>query len=78
MTRQDELWEVANEYLAMHDPGQLRRVAAYLVGRGGEYMACGRFIECVLEILFPDAPKPQEEEPLTFEKAYGSRTMLGG
>lgn len=76
MTPEGELMAVAQEYLTLHDPGQLRRVAAYCVGRGGEYLACGRFLECALEILYPDAPKPPEKEPLSFEKAYGSQTRV--
>lgn len=55
-------------------PAQLRRVASALVGRGGEYKACGRCLERAIEHLHPDVPPPQEK-PRGFEESYGSSTF---
>lgn len=86
MTQEEQMLAMAIEYLSKHSRTQLRRVAAYLVGRGGEYYACGRFIEGALNVLDRDTPelrasgpKPEtepSETPLDFDKAYSSLTML--
>ena len=56
------------------DPAQLRRVAAELVQRGGEYTACGRCLEAAIACAYPDAPKEPKKE-LGFEAAYGDMTL---
>jgi hypothetical protein len=56
------------------EPTQLRRVAAELVGRGGEHTVCGRILEQLIEIAHPDSPKEPERE-IGFDGAYGSMTM---
>lgn len=60
------------------EPAQLRRVAAELVQRGGEYTACGRSLEAAIACVYPDVPR-EPEKKLGFEQAYGDMTLpLGG
>ena len=66
------------EPLQYVEPAQLRRVAAELVGRGGEYTVCGKALEQLIEIAHPDRPK-EPERKIGFDRAYSSMTMpLGG
>lgn len=60
------------------DPQQLRKVAAELVGRGGEYTACGRCLERAVDLLHPDVPAVQKRQ-IGFEEGYGGMTLpMGG
>ena len=57
------------------EPMQLRRVAAHLVGQGGQHTACGRCLERALEHLYPNAPKPKPRKKIGFEEGYGGMTF---
>lgn len=73
-----EIIDQIAESLQHTEPTQLRRVAAELVGRGGEYTVCGKALERLIEYVFPDSPK-EPEKILGFEAAYGDMTLpLGG
>jgi hypothetical protein len=73
MTSEDVLYAIT-EPLRRTEPAQLRRVAAELVGRGGEYTVCGRALERLIEYVYPDSSK-KPERALGFEQAYGDMTL---
>ena len=59
------------------EPTQLRRVAAHLVGQGGQHTACGRCLERAIELLHPNVPNPQKKV-MGFEEGYGGMTFPMG
>lgn len=58
---------------------QLRRVAAELMQRRGEYTACGEVLLRAIEALYPEAPREPAPKALGIDDAYGDMTFpLGG
>ena len=72
-SRANQLYQLC-EPLQYVEPAQLRRVAAELVGRGGEYTVCGKALEQLIEIAHPDRPK-EPERRISFDQAYGDLTL---
>ena len=56
---------------------QLRRVAAGLIQRGGEYTACGKALGFAIDSVYPATPE-SVSKPLGFEEGDGSLTFPMG
>ena len=56
---------------------QLRRVAAGLIQRGGEFTACGKALNQAIDAVYPAAPRT-EKKKMGFEEGYGGLTFPMG